>query len=254
MPLSQDAMPKQCHDAPIHPPVAHQPVDMVSLRAMTEDAAARGNGQLEAAFYRLAKSGHTEGVRLLLPHVEPRSSNSLALCEAAAAGHAAMVELLLPHSDPSCNTAQALRAAAKAGHLRVVKLLLPHANTADINLAIMGPLGAAADAKLLDARLSRDVSFSFRPASAPALLDVVRHLLPLVDLDHVAARCVSRQSMNELHLLDEEVSSMISAGPWTGTDTIHWAAVLPKSYATWQSRNMDASTPLAGKRVPASRL
>jgi len=70
-----------------------------------------------------AYNGHTEIVKLLIPHSDVKSLNSSALRWAARHGHTEIVKLLIPLSNVKDCDSEALRWASENGHTEIVKLL-----------------------------------------------------------------------------------------------------------------------------------
>lgn len=84
--------------------------------------------QIEDAAGLCITSNNMECLVAVLPHCDPKNSDSLLLRQAAKFGRNEIMELLLPISDPTGNNSQALRLAAVNGHIQCVELLIPVSN------------------------------------------------------------------------------------------------------------------------------
>jgi len=99
-----------------------------------------------SALYEAVNHKHTNCVRLLLKHVDPKDNGSKALVLAAAQGWVEGVSILLPHSDPTANGCEALQKACETS-LECVKLLLPYSKTTEHYIDGLKRLAAVNDAE-----------------------------------------------------------------------------------------------------------
>jgi hypothetical protein len=87
---------------------------------------------VQKMIYVAALNGHTECVKMMLPHsLVPGSqmNHNDALISAAYKGHDECVKLLIPVCNPLAYRSAALCAAVESGNQRCVDLLLPVSNT-----------------------------------------------------------------------------------------------------------------------------
>jgi len=66
-----------------------------------------------------------DNLRFLLPLVQSVENTHISFCAAAAFGFEEGVRLLLPHVDPQYNESQALANACENGHAKIAQLLIP---------------------------------------------------------------------------------------------------------------------------------